>query len=255
MDFSLTFLGMGDGLSPELGNNNVLVTGTDPEGGLLLDCGYTTPLRLLERGWLERVRHVVITHVHADHVGGLEPLMLLHRFRLERRLHLWLHEDLEAELWEGALRGGLERSQTREGVPLQLGLEAYFEVHRLPRDAARLELPGLPTVELMPTLHVVGKPAFSLVLDGRVYYSSDTQLLPPENGPGGQPLELCFQECSLHPAPVHTDLATLGAQVPAALRERTYLMHTDPGYAAIDVRSLGFAGWVEVGRPYRVVQK
>lgn len=244
--FSMTFLGVGGGLTPEFGNNNVLVEGQDPGSVLLIDCGYTTPPKLLEQGRLAEVQHILITHVHADHVGGLEVVGHLSRFIYKRRLHLHVHASLMDELWNGSLRGGMARSQNRDGEAAELGLEDYFEVHVLTEEAPRIAIPGLPVITLQPTLHVKGKPAFSLFLGDRVYYSSDTQLLPPAEGPNGKPLEAIFQDCQLvgGSSNVHTPLEQLARELPPERKRIVHLMHYSHGWQEIDVRAMGFVEFV-----------
>ncbi|MNK76004.1 ribonuclease Z [compost metagenome] len=244
--FSMTFLGVGGGLTPEFGNNNVLVEGQDPDAVLLLDCGYTTPPKLLEMGRLGEVKHIVITHVHADHVGGLEVVGHLSRFITKQRPNLYVHESLMDELWEGSLRGGMARTQTGEGEATMLGLSDFFELHVL-RDAEPvLRIKGLPPITLRPTLHVKGKPAFSVFLGERVYYSSDTQLLPPGEGPNGAPLEAIFQDCQLvgGKSNVHTPLEQLARELPPERKRITHLMHYSHGWDTIDSVAMGFAEFV-----------
>lgn len=252
MRFSMTFLGVGSGVTPELGNNNVLVAGDDPRAALLIDCGYTTPTKLLELGRLTDVRHMVLTHVHADHAGGIEPMAILCRYAYPHRLTLHVPEALWDELWNGTLRGGLQKTQTAAGEPAEASLSEYLDVQRLSGDSPTLQLPGLPTVTFRRTEHVAGKPAFSLFLGDRLYYSGDTKLLPPASGPNGEPLEAIFQDCQLFSARsnVHTPLAQLEADMPAELKRITYLMHYGRGFEAIDPHALGFRGFARSLEPY-----
>lgn len=244
--FSMTFLGVGGGLTPELGNNNVLVEGQDADAVLLIDCGYTSPPKLIELNRLSEVKHILITHVHADHVGGLEVVGHLSRFVTKQRPHLYVHASLLDELWEGSLRGGMSRSQDAAGEPTVLGLEDFFEVHVLREEAPVIEIAGLPPITMRPTLHVKGKPAFSVFLGDRVYYSSDTQLLPPGEGLRGAPLEAIFQDCQLvgGPSNVHTPLEQLAREMPTELKAMTRLMHYGHGWEKIDPKTMGFLEFV-----------
>jgi len=244
--FSMTFLGVGSGLTPEFGNNNVLVEGQDPDAVLLIDCGYTTPPKLLDMKRLSEVKHILITHVHADHVGGLEVVGHLSRFITQQRPHLYVHESLLDELWDGSLRGGMSRTQNREGEPAMLALADFFEVHVLHERAPVIAIAGLPEITLQPTLHVKGKPAFSVFLGDRVYYSSDTQLLPPGEGLSGAPLEAIFQDCQLvgGSSNVHTPLEQLARELPPERKRITHLMHYGHGWEALDPQALGFAEFV-----------
>lgn len=244
--FSMTFLGVGGGLTPEFGNNNVLVEGQHPEAVLLIDCGFTTPPKLLEWQRLSEVRHIVITHVHADHVGGLEVVGHLSRYVTKQRPHLYVHASLLDELWDGSLRGGMARSQNGAGEPVEMALGDFFEVHVLEDEAPVIRIEGLPPITLQPTLHVKGKPAFSVFLGETVYYSSDTQLLPPGEGPNGAPLEAIFQDCQLvgGASNVHTPLEQLSREMPAERKAITHLMHYGHGWDQLDPQAQGFVDFV-----------
>lgn len=248
--YSLTFLGVGAGLSPELGNNNVWLESEDGASHLLVDCGPVTVHALKTRGRLAGVRHAFLTHVHDDHVGGLQLWAQLNRYVYRHRPVLFFPAELYEELWEGTLRGGLARINAADGTPGEAGLDAYFE----PRPLAEGEvvaLPGLPVLTPRPTVHVPGKPCYGFFLGEDVYYSSDSQLLPPAVGPGGAPLRAVFQDCQLFETSpgVHTPFSVLDRELPPALKAVTRLMHYNHE-PEVDAREHGFWGFVRPDEAY-----
>ncbi|MDB5097003.1 MAG: fold metallo-hydrolase [Cyanobacteria bacterium RYN_339] len=247
--YSLTFLGVGAGLSPELGNNNVLVENEDRSAHLLVDCGPVTAHELKLAGRLQDIRNVFITHVHDDHVGGLQLWAQLNRYVFQQTPALYFREELWEELWPATMRGGLERVSGPAGEPLTVGLDAYFEVHRL-LEAQTVEIPGLPVLTPRLGLHVPGKPSFGFFLGEDVFFSADSQQLPPTVGPTGKPLRVIFQDCQLFDFPngVHTSLARLNRELPPEQKAITRLMHYnyEPD---MDARAMGFWGFVPRNEP------
>lgn len=63
----IEWIGTGAGLNPVLGNTSFMIKGR--ERTLLVDCGGTVPLELMKSGELAKITDVVITHLHADHIG------------------------------------------------------------------------------------------------------------------------------------------------------------------------------------------
>ncbi|MEB3198253.1 MAG: MBL fold metallo-hydrolase [Candidatus Sericytochromatia bacterium] len=242
--YSLTFLGVGAGLSPELGNNNVLIEQADGPAHLLVDCGPVTAQLLKASGRLPDIRHAVLTHVHDDHVGGLQLWAQLNRYVYRHRPTLWYPEALWDELWEGTLRGGLERVNAADGMAGTAGLDAYFDLRPL-KPGESLALPGLPALTMRPTVHVPGKPCFGFYLGRDVYYSSDSQLMPPFEGIDGAPLRAIFQDCQLFDSPyaVHTSFNTLVRDLPDHLKPITRLMHYNEP-PSLDAQAEGFWGFV-----------
>ena len=44
---------------------------------LLIDCGEGTQIAIREKGWgMKAIDTIAITHLHADHIGGLPGLLL-----------------------------------------------------------------------------------------------------------------------------------------------------------------------------------
>jgi glyoxylase-like metal-dependent hydrolase (beta-lactamase superfamily II) len=242
-------MGVGAGLSPELGNNGVIVENEDRSAHLLIDCGPVTALDLKLSNRLEHVKHAFITHVHDDHVGGLQLWAQMNRYVFRHKAALYFREELWDELWEGSLRGGLAHVNSPEMEPETVGLDAYFDVHRLGQSDV-VAIPGLPVLTPRQSLHVPGKASFGFFLGEDVFYSSDTQELPPAVGPTGKPLRAIFQDCQLFETrrDVHTSLARLDRELSPELKAITHLMHYNQP-SDIDVQAMGFKGFVERNAP------
>lgn len=249
--FNLTFLGCGSGIYSELGNNNVLLESPETGANVLIDCGFMSAPKLESEGRLSKVQAAIVTHVHADHVGGFEYWAYLNRYVWNTRPKLYFHESVFDEFWSGSLRGGLLRSQDGQGRPEKLELSDYYDPVLLGDDSV-IRIDGFPEIRLRPTLHVVEKPAYSLFLGETVYFSSDTVELPPSHGPTGKPLEIIFQDCQLFEGPsnVHISLFQLDRGMAPELKKITWLMHYGRGHENHDPRQLGFAGFVRPGQTF-----
>ena len=77
---SILCLGHGNAFSdPEVGNSSYLITHGSHR--ILLDCGVHVPASMIELGIDPgSITDVVISHLHADHVGGLEELLYRRMF-------------------------------------------------------------------------------------------------------------------------------------------------------------------------------
>src|SRR5699024_9979131 len=92
--WSLRFLGTGAAHAHELGNASAVLQ-RDDEPLLMIDCGPDALARYLDV-YGEPPRALYITHLHMDHVGGLEELFQRAWFDEARcgRIHLYLHANL-----------------------------------------------------------------------------------------------------------------------------------------------------------------
>ena len=249
--FTLTFIGCGSGIYSELGNNNVLLESPETGERLLIDCGFVSAPKLEREGCLSTIKNVIVTHVHADHVGGFEYWAYLNRYVWNTRPKIFYHEAVFDEFWNGSLRGGLLRSQDKEGRPEQLELADYYSPQPI-SDGQVIRVDGLPEIRLKPTLHVVEKPAYSLFIGDTIYFSSDTVELPPEIGPTGQKLEAIFQDCQLFEGPsnVHISIFQLDRGMSQDHKRNTWLMHYGRGFEKHNPQELGFAGFVQPGQTF-----
>ncbi|WP_058301756.1 MBL fold metallo-hydrolase [Gorillibacterium timonense] len=220
MTLNLRMLGTGGAFANHFDNNNALFE----ENGftLLVDCGITAPRALHEMGVdLGKIDAILISHLHTDHVGGLEELTFRMKFQLGKRPRLIVPEELEAPIWEHTLRGGLEYPEA--GVTK---LTDYYEVtvlkNRVPAELA----PGF-TIEALPTRHIPGKPSYSLVIQDKLFYSADMvfdrALL--EEMVYGRSCRYLLHECQFTPPGiVHTTLEEL-LTLPQEMQKAIYLMH------------------------------
>ncbi|WP_217592443.1 MBL fold metallo-hydrolase [Cohnella sp. GbtcB17] len=242
MQMDIRMLGCGSAFAKEFYNNNAIVYAGGKK--LLLDCGTTAHVAMRKLGIsLPELDGVLITHIHADHVGGLEELAFQLKFQFKRRIPLYIADTLTGILWEHSLRGGLEQ----EGL---LSLADYFDVRPIREGVPYEVLPGL-TAELLRTPHIPGKLSYSILFGSSFFYSSDMIFEPEllrrlvdERG-----VETIFHDCQLEsPGVVHTCLPQL-LTLPEDLQRRIYLMHYGDAQPAYVGRT-GTMTFVEQHRLY-----
>ncbi len=211
-------LGTGSAFAKVFNNNNALlmVDGLT----LLVDCGITAPKALYDLGYsFNHIDAILLTHIHADHIGGLEELAFQMKFIFGRKPILYLAETLVQPLWDYSLRGGLQQEDTDT-------LEDFFEVRPLSAGLDHEVLPGL-RVELIATPHIPNKPNYSLLFNNFFFYSGDTTFNPDllDSLVNQRGVRIIFHDCQLHPPGiVHACLSQL-LTLPKAIQERIFLMH------------------------------
>ncbi len=228
-----TFIGTGDAFSRRYGHTSALI-----EAGkicLMVDFGYLTPRRLERYGHgLGEITHVAVSHLHADHTGGLEELAFTSRFVHRRKPTLLLPQGLGNQLWESSLRGGLEWVLDDRGEAMHCTLEHYFQCVHL--DAGWSDL-GPFWIRAFRTEHVPGKDSWGFIVrdkatNSQMIFGCDTRTRQPEllqeplhedfaRGP-------IFHDCQLSKggaSSVHICLPDIS--YPSAVQERIVLVHYD----------------------------
>jgi ribonuclease BN (tRNA processing enzyme) len=263
MAMQLTFAGAGSAFTVGTDNyhSNMVLTVDDPgpaqdgaaPGGprrLLIDCGSDARFSLPRIGvnGPADLDAVYVSHLHADHVGGLEWLALLGRYGVPtRRLKLFCPEDMVESLWSTSLAGGL--AITEEG---SARLSDYFDVQTV--GPAGFTFCGVDFT-LVPVPHVgVGEVlmrSYGLWFTAggvRVYLTTDAKFDGElATRPYAQNADVIFHDCETGPpSGVHShysDLCTL----PPELRRRMWLYHYNPGPLP-EVTAQGFRGLVQRGQ-------
>jgi ribonuclease BN (tRNA processing enzyme) len=152
---------------------------------LLIDCPHPI-LKMMREASLAAgvtlypadVDAVALTHLHADHVSGLEGLAYYCYFFLHRRLELLAHRSVSEHLWSGHLSAGMKYSRPAPGGPVvERHFADYFDLHDLPD--GRAVVSGPFAVSAFPATHSVPTTAFLVEAAGRTFgYSADTSYNP-----------------------------------------------------------------------------
>ncbi|MFX3633403.1 MAG: MBL fold metallo-hydrolase [Candidatus Pristimantibacillus sp.] len=213
----IQMLGTGSAFAKKYDNNNALIRYNDYK--LLLDCGITLPRALHNAGHsFQDLDAVLISHIHADHVGGLEEYAFQMMFLYGKKPVLYIASTLIEPLWEQTLRGGLTQEQLQS-------LDDFFDVRPLEEGVHNELYPGL-TVKLIKTDHIAGKNSYSFLFNKRFFYSADMkfngELLKRVVDEG---VETIFHDCQLQsPGVVHASLDEL-LTLPEPIQNKLWLMH------------------------------
>lgn len=179
---------------------------------------------------LDDIDHVLITHLHGDHCGGLEQLLFWRRFVTGRKTTIHAIPEVFAGLWDARLRGGMDTLMHPDGSRSSLELADYANIAPLAPGVTRL---GPIELEWRRTIHHIPTSALRMRVGDRVLgYSADTAF-DPELIAWLAASDLFFHETNFG---VHTPLADL-VGLPAEVRARMRLIHysdlLDPDTAPI----------------------
>lgn len=180
-------IGVGTAFGRRFFNSNYVVE-LDNEEVLLVDCGMTASKSLEVIGMsVLNIRHLFISHLHADHIGGIEELALKNKLIRDNKVNLYINEELIDGFWE-SVRWGIEYTELG-----RLKVDDYFNVF-LHRDEFLLD-----GVEFSshPTLHVEGMNSFDLGF-GSTLLTSDTLFVKDYVVNRAHSFETVVHDCSFN---------------------------------------------------------
>lgn len=249
----LIFLGSGSAFTVGEKNyhsNQLLVNEAGQK--LLIDCGGDTRHALHELGMgYEDITDVYISHLHADHTGGLEWLGFTTYFDPNcRKPRLYINEPLAEKLWTNVLSGGMGSLQ---GKTANLG--TYFDV-------TRIRFNGYFTWSelvfyLIQTVHYMEANSLALsfglmfnVKDKQIFMTTDVQFVPYLMMPFYQKADLIFHDCqtTADMGGIHAHYREL-LTLPLDIRNKMWLYHFNGGDKP-DAGADGFCGFVSKGQVF-----
>jgi ribonuclease BN (tRNA processing enzyme) len=245
----LTFipLGVGDAFSKLYYSSSLLVSADGAT--LLVDCPHPIRKMLYEvavdpKPNVGDVDAVVLTHLHADHVSGLEGFLFYSRYHLNRLGMIVAHDTVLSELWPHHLAAGMGNLQATDPGERR-SLDAYATTSALCDD--RPIRVGPFEIRCRRTIHNVPTYALKISACGATLgYSADTSFDPTL-------IEwLSDSTLIIHETNdgIHTPYEELNA-LPKSIKNRVRLIHYPDDF---DVDSSAIECLVQ-GRRYGVYKK
>lgn len=238
MKNKLIFLGVGHSESLVHFNPSLLIE--NKHGRLLIDCGHTAKHALSHAGYsLADIDAIFISHVHGDHVFGLERFAYECRFKHKKKPTLIFHKAILEELWDQTLKGSL--SYTGEG---EAEFSDYFNIKTL--DSDHFTEIGIQ-FNTFDVRHTPGKKTSGVMIDGKILYTSDTIAIPEIIC--SKKFTTCIHDVTLSDwNPVHATLDSLIAKYPSELRKKMYLIsYEDSWEQQKELIEKEFAGFAKQG--------
>ncbi len=246
----LKFLGSGSAFTVGADNfhSNMLLINEENQK-LLLDCGSDIRFSLYQAGLsYEDITDIYISHLHADHAGGLEYIGFSSKFNPRcNKPNLYLSQDLAKELWEHTLSGGMRYIEGDIA-----NLETFFNVREI--DVNRFFTWDGINFKLVKVVHVKNKysimPSYGLffmINNQNVFLTTDAQLnLCLEEF--YEKADIIFHDCetSQFPSKIHAHYEEL-LKLPQNIRSKMWLYHYQPGILP-NAKNDGFCGFVKPGQ-------
>jgi ribonuclease BN (tRNA processing enzyme) len=228
MKIDLTFLGTGSAFAKNFGNNSAVLTVTNGEvkKNMMIDCGRTTPDDLFksEFSWSD-IDAIFITHLHGDHVYGLEEAGFFGRYVLKKKPHLiFPHVDLKNDLWNKVLKGTMVEGE----LDRQMKFDDYF-TYEIVNDRDQYFFFNDCMISVYSTEHIPKKKSYGLIISEHDYivYTSDSlfneEFIKMAVKDGAQAI---FHDCQMfdYDGKVHASLEELKS-LPNKYKRNIFIMH------------------------------
>jgi ribonuclease BN (tRNA processing enzyme) len=237
----LIALGTGSAFTLKNFQSNYLLKGAV---NLLIDCGGDIRFSLKEQNMSYKdIDAVYVSHLHADHQGGLEYLAFCSYFDpSKKKVTLYGHKRVIDELWNGSLRGGLKSIEGK-----MVNLEDYFDVMLFEDNGSFIFNDSL--FSLIQVMHIMDGyaivPSFGLMFDyyktwvgdspnlkveditpQKVFLTTDCQFCPEQIKDFYKQADIIIQDCEVgkFPSGVHAHYDKL-ITLPDEIKGKMYLTH------------------------------
>lgn len=260
----LIFTGVGGAFADlKTGQSNAILQLPNKKN-MLIDCGTDIRHSLVElwpdfgnHNISEYIEYVFLTHLHADHCGGLEWLGFCTFFsKSGKKPKLLTPKSILIDLWEKHLSGGM-------GICPDLNdmqLDDFFEIFNV-HESIFFRAAGVQMWPIKST-HVIGKEniknSYGLFIDGekkKVYYSSDVCSKNwEENKKYYYDADIIFHECETTPykSGVHFHYEDL-KMLPEEIKSKMLLYHySDDAHEKYNPEDDGFIGFAQKHKEYEI---
>ncbi len=245
-----TFLGSGSAFADEGNYQSNMILQAKSGKNLLLDCGTDVRLSLHEQGLSYcDIHDVYVSHLHADHVGGLEWLAFTTKFDPKcQKPTIYGAEDVLKDLWNKTLVGGLSSIQG-----IHADIYTYFNLNPIPGNSFftwnSIKFYIIQTVHVLSGYCIV--PVYGLLFtvnEKTVFITMDTQFVTFYLDNIYAKADIIFHDCetSAYKSGVHAHYSELKL-LPAELKKKMWLYHYAGDFLP-DCKKDGFAGFVAKGQ-------
>lgn len=249
----LIFLGSGSAFTVGDGNfqSNMLLV-NEQGNKLLIDCGSDIRFSLYAAGFSHLdITDIYISHLHADHAGGLEYIGFSTKFDPRcQKPNLYLNKELVNELWNGTLSGGMSSIEGKIA-----DINTYFKV-RLTEEKGYFTWMDIK-FNLVKVIHVDNGnfiiPSYGLFFEIqgiKVFLTTDHKFCSNAIAEFYEQADIIFQDCETSPfqTKVHAHYKEL-LSLPEKIKNKMWLYHYQPGLLP-DAKKDGFCGFVQRGQTF-----
>lgn len=211
----LEFLGRGSGYNVREGNTSAFLIKSDTL--LLIDCGESIFGKIITKNIMQGIKtvHVLITHMHSDHIGSLGSFVGYCYWKSKIRVNVYFSE----------------KEKIGEFLKLTGAIEGEnFILHGT--DTIRIDALNL-TFSASSTKHTRNFNAYSFTLKfdfgNDIFYSGDTyetnfDFIPFLKAGNLIYHDTCLNDCGGN---VHTSLRVLSEKISSEYRKQVYCIHID----------------------------
>ena len=259
---SLFFLGTGNAFQKNFYQTNLFVVKGDTH--ILIDCGTLCPY-VLEKEYntkLSSIRNLILTHPHADHIGGVEEIALTAYYISKQAVNIAIPSPFKKLLWNESLRGGIQFSESGK-----MSFNDYFfelpikRIQKKPFEMYETTI-GSINVKLFRTRHVTTRPdsfknsqiSYGLIFDDKVLFTADSQYNPYQLNfllERYKNIEHIFHDCDVggYSVGVHASYDQL-KNYSAEIRAKMSLCHYNDRMSGVNAEKDGFYGFGQRGVYY-----